>query len=226
MNVLPLAGAMGRRFLGVLAFALAGVAIVGSAASRSAGAPASAAEGGCGCHGTATAAVSLELTSPANYTPGMTYDLRLKINGAAAPLPAAAQNQGGFSIKASEGELVATDSAKTQPTDNTLTHTAGGNDQREWAFQWKAPAAGVAKVTFSFAGNGVNGDGTAYGDQWNRAKKEVPLGVAANNTTLPPPSTSGGDSPGPAAVVGLVLVAAVAVSRSFVARARGRQGRR
>lgn len=205
---------------------LCAVLVAGTGSSSSTGARPGSAQEGCTCHGTATAGVTVDLVAPAQYSAGETYNLTLKIVGAAAPLPVVGANMGGLAVKASAGELILLDSARTKLLeDGMLTHTEAGNDQREWGFRWKAPANASGNVTFSFAGNGVNGNRMADGDQWNKGTRQIapaPV-VAANSST--PASTPGGEGPGPEglAVAG-TLLAALVIQRA-VARRRARRGR-
>lgn len=203
----------------VVGIGLAAMLLVVPASSNSGGARAGSAEQGCTCHGTANAGVTLELAAPAGYEAGQTYNLTFKVLGAAAPLPVVAANMGGLAVKASSGELIASVPGQTKVLDDgMLTHTEGGNDQREWVFRWKAPSPGAGNVTFSFAGNGVNGGRTADGDQWNKGTKIVP-GAPVPATNSSAPTSAGGSGPGLAPLVsGAAVVAALGLHHGLVAR--------
>jgi|TARA_B100000315_G_scaffold245550_1_gene271571 hypothetical protein len=123
-------------------------------------------DNGCVCHGgggtNQDISVSLTGLPEGDFEPGEIYNLSLTISGGP---DSDGQNQGGFNLKASAGELTSIDGS-TQIEDGQLTHTSSGNDQRNWTFQWVAPQSGA--VTFSFHGNSVDGDGSPNSeDLWN-----------------------------------------------------------
>ncbi|MFL2944554.1 MAG: choice-of-anchor V domain-containing protein, partial [Candidatus Poseidoniales archaeon] len=128
---------------------------------------------GCYCHNTnpiATSSVIVNLTLPANFTSGETYTIILNISGGPNDL-AEGDNRGGFFITASDGELspVANDTRVQKPYGLThLTHTAEGNDYREWSFEWTAPDKQDISVEFVAYGNSVNGADGSNEDYWNK----------------------------------------------------------
>ncbi len=121
---------------------------------------------GCICHGGGVADDSITITlsglPEGNYSPGESYNLTLSILGGGE---LSGQNQGGFNLKSSSGELTPVDSF-TQVENGELTHTTAGNDVREWNFTWTSPDAG--SVTFTTYGNAVDGDASpSTQDLWN-----------------------------------------------------------
>ena len=100
---------------------------------------------GCTCHNTnqeATSSVIVNLSLPTNFTSGETYTIVLNISGGPNDL-SDGENQGGFFVTASDGELtpIANDTFVQKPFGFThLTHTVEGNDYREWTFEWTAPS--------------------------------------------------------------------------------------
>ncbi len=128
---------------------------------------------GCNCHNTnteATASVIVNLTLPENFTSGETYTLTLNISGGPNDL-INGDNRGGFFVTASDGELspIANDTHVKKPFGFThLTHTAEGNDYREWNFEWTAPDKQDISVEFVAYGNSVNGADGSQNDYWNK----------------------------------------------------------
>jgi hypothetical protein len=129
---------------------------------------------GCTCHNpTPAAEVTVTLTGyPTEYDPDTKYTLTITITGGPAPTGV---NQGGFNLKVSAGTLaVPTGANDIQIIGGEATHTSAGNDQRSWDIEWTAPGEGTGDVTFTFAGNSVNGDGTNSGDKWNKGSSTIP----------------------------------------------------
>ncbi len=128
---------------------------------------------GCNCHNTnteATASVIVNLTLPENFTSGETYTLTLNISGGPNDL-INGDNRGGFFVMASDGELspIANDTHVQRPFGLThLTHTAEGNNYREWNFEWTAPDKQDISVEFVAYGNSVNGADGSQNDYWNK----------------------------------------------------------
>ena len=128
---------------------------------------------GCNCHNTnteATASVIVNLTLPENFTSGETYTLTLNISGGPNDL-IDGDNRGGFFVMASDGELspIANDTHVQRPFGLThLTHTAEGNDYREWNFEWTAPDKQDISVEFVAYGNSVNGADGSQNDYWHK----------------------------------------------------------
>jgi hypothetical protein len=145
-----------------------------------------AAKRGCtdfatGCHrAEADPAVMYSISGvPEKYEPGKTYTLHIALQGP----PSEGENQGGFALTASAGELSVPAGAKdVQVNNNEATHTADGNKKREWEVEWTAPEKGAGDVLFYGAVNAVNGNAVNdQEDRWNTfitvsqgEKKEVP----------------------------------------------------
>ncbi len=107
------------------------------------------------------------------YVPGSTYTVTVTI--------ASASPKNGFETTALEdagntsaGTWVITDATNTQfktgtvpsnGTRNYVTHTAAGNSQTTWSFDWTAPAAGTGDVTIYTSGMIANGNGSTSGDE-------------------------------------------------------------
>ena len=120
------------------------------------------------------------LDVPFNYAPGDTYDLSITMAGGPA---IAGSYSGGFSLLVTGGTLVTVDDATQlwEGDDTRLTHTDTGaeSEDRTWAFQWIAPAAGGDTVHFYVAANAVTGDSVpGPDDQWNRLSFAIPEGTA------------------------------------------------
>ncbi|HLE48228.1 MAG TPA: choice-of-anchor V domain-containing protein [Candidatus Thermoplasmatota archaeon] len=198
---------IGLVLVGMLA---AAVWITAPAASNANGAPDPAFDTGCGCHGSASTAVTVALTGPEAYEAGTSYDLTLRVTGGPMPLPVASQNTGGFAIKVNVGKFVPGSGQQLKNDGFGLTHTTQGNDQRTWSFAWNAPAQATDAAVFTFWGNAVNGDTTSQGDQWNTGKLTVPALTtnATQNATAPPAKD---DTPSLPALAGIGVLVAVAV---------------
>lgn len=173
----------------LLAAALSTFALLPPVDSRSDGSGLTAAEG-CTCHAPqASPFVTVTVVGlPERFEGGERYSLLVSITGAPPPLPVA-QNQGGFALDASAGTLLVPDGAQeVRSSGATATHTEAGNDQRVWAVEWTAPAAGGG-VTIVAASNAVNGDGVNDPlDLWGTVSVEI-----TGNPARPEPRPSGGN---------------------------------
>jgi hypothetical protein len=174
---------------GLLALAAAGLA-VGSAHAYSGGIVdhATIGCGGTNCHGlsgvtenTTTRVYVLGLPQAAGYTPAKSYDITVFVQGVALPAPQFA----GFDLFASAGTLEVPDNESFARmsflTDRELTHRSpkaiefqsnpgdgSATPWTRWDLRWTAPPTGSGPVTFSAAGNVVNGDGIPdEGDVWS-----------------------------------------------------------
>lgn len=140
---------------------------------------------GCTCHSSAAnAGVTVSLTSPTStlfsvgYTPGNTYTLNLLVQETG-------KVKFGLDVKASSGTLAAGPNGDTQKLGTEITHTGTGNSgttSHAFDFLWTAPASG--SVTFTFAGNATNGNGTDdTGDHWNKGSVVVSsaTGISENS---------------------------------------------
>lgn len=189
--------------------------VASQAWGNSGGAPPGSAQDGCNCH-SANPSNTVKLTLdglPVTFASNSTYNLTLTVEGRAALPAPVGRNQGGFAVEADAGTLVITDADTMQLRGAMLTHTAAGNDQRMWNFQWASPANASTNVTFSIAGNAVNGDGLNNAqDEWNLGT--VTVGVpAVNNTTTPTPTPTPDDK----GIPGLGLPASGAAAALAVA---------
>ena len=147
------------------------------------------------CHGSAQGDGNLALLDlPALYAPGVTYDLRVRIEDPG-------QRRWGFELtvldlaNAQGGTLVLSDPTHTQLSENpgpepdyvkqTSSGTFNGslNGPIFWPFRWTAPAAG--DVVFYLAGNAANGNNNTNGDYIYSIV--VPLGEAAGVREGPVP---------------------------------------
>lgn len=137
---------------------------------------------GCVCHGgSADDGVSVTLTGlPDKFEAGTTYNLTITISGGPSE---GGNNSGGFNLDASIGTLASTDANTKALTDGDLTHTEAGNDFRTWAVQWTAPDNDKDDVTFTLAGNSVDGNNEKEGDSWNQADYTV-QGVNSSGGSL------------------------------------------
>lgn len=120
------------------------------------------------CHsgGNFNASLKLQTGIPeGGYALGTTYDLNLEITSAS-------NSRHGFQITAEKvsdgtkiGNFIADGSSNQLKNGGThVTHTATGNSQKVWNFQWKSPTTDVGEIKFYVAGLAGNGGGTG-GDQ-------------------------------------------------------------
>ena len=128
---------------------------------------------GCFCHSSAAADdVQVHIEGlPEKFRADSTHELTVRIEGG-PDITENSSNQGGFNLRADAGELsvMAEDGAVQIMDDGEATHTAAGNDQREWTVLWTAPSTERIRVTFTLYGNSVNGDGSpGPEDHWNTA---------------------------------------------------------
>mgnify|MGYP006966864261 CR=1 FL=1 len=126
---------------------------------------------GCFCHSSAAADdVQVHIEGlPDKFRARSTHELTVRIEGG-PNITENSSNQGGFNLRADAGELsvMAEDGAVQIMDDGEATHTAAGNDQREWTVLWTAPQKESIRVTFTLYGNSVNGDGSpGPEDHWN-----------------------------------------------------------
>ncbi len=126
---------------------------------------------------------------PANYTPNQEVAVTVTLNQADRArygFEATVLNDQGQRA----GDLVVTDSARTQLRDGTgnfagrqyIEHTfAGGTpngtNQNSWTFTWRAPAQSVGRVTFYVAGNAANGNNANSGDYSYTINQSVQPGL-------------------------------------------------
>ena len=125
---------------------------------------------GCSCHSSAAADdVQVHIEGlPEKFRADSTHELTVRIEGG-PEVTENSSNQGGFNLRADAGELsVMAEDGAVQIMDGEATHTAAGNDQREWTVLWTAPSTEGIRVTFTLFGNSVNGDGSpGPEDHWN-----------------------------------------------------------
>lgn len=127
------------------------------------------------CHSGTMATDMVSLGNlPANYRPGQTYNLTLTLQSA---LESLGEQQGGFALQVSAGELMVSDQTNTQISDGILTHTLEGSQRRTWDFAWQAPGTAPAGgqperqaepgpiVSITVMGVAANGDYSSVGDE-------------------------------------------------------------
>ncbi len=113
---------------------------------------------------------------PETYSPGRTYTLTLELD---STLESLGEQQGGFAVRASAGELIVKDQTDTQIIDDILTHTLEGSHRRSWTFSWQAPGEPspwwqfwgqdqkepVPDVSITVMAVAANGDFSSMGDE-------------------------------------------------------------
>ena len=125
------------------------------------------------CHSgtaiTGSTAASMTFSGAANlYIPGSTYSMSVSLPGGSP--------KNGFEIvalrtsdDASVGTFTITDAANTQlktgMSRTYVTHTATGNSQSTWNFDWVAPTTNEGNIKFYYAGNLTNNNGMTSGDE-------------------------------------------------------------
>jgi hypothetical protein len=103
-----------------------------------------------------------------DYVPGTTYTVAVALSNGGS-------SKNGFEIVAltpsntQAGTITAIPGSGAQVINGSggkkyVTHTAAGNTQSAWAFQWTAPATNVGNVRFYLATNQTNSSGTESGD--------------------------------------------------------------
>ncbi len=111
------------------------------------------------------AVAAITTTIPdSGYETGTTYDITMSIN--------TTQVRNGFQLTAEDADANKVGSFSTSTNDSQVananhlvTHTATGNMQTTWTFQWTAPADNVGDITFYAATNASNNNGAETGDQ-------------------------------------------------------------
>jgi len=120
------------------------------------------------CHSGGSFNASLALQTevpPEGYELGATYSLNVEITSTS-------NSKHGFQITAEKvsdgtkiGTFIADGSSNQLKNGGThVTHTATGNSQKIWNFNWKAPTTDVGEIKFYVSGLAGNGSG-AGGDQ-------------------------------------------------------------
>jgi hypothetical protein len=161
-----------RIVVSVCAFALLYISL----SSSSGGVP-SGSTSGCNCHGTANGGTILTLTGLPNggYVAGTAYVCTLSVYSSGFV-------SAGFALGCDLGTLSSVGSGITLASSNQeiyhsspKTLSAGNAD---FIFTWTAPSAGT--VTFSYAGNAVNGNSATNLDMWNKSTSTLsPVGGAS-----------------------------------------------
>ncbi len=125
---------------------------------------------GCNCHGNGEASESVVIGIsglPSTWNHSQTYNLNISTESIVDIN--IGQPQGGLNVMANIGSLSSVDNS-TQIGNNQLTHTIGGNNVRNWSFQWHSPQSGGQELNLRIMVNTVDGDGTPDADdQWNMA---------------------------------------------------------
>jgi hypothetical protein len=96
---------------------------------------------------------------PKEYKPGKTYRMSVAVK---SDIRSLGDVKGGFVMRASAGELIASDPVNTQMSNGLLTHTIEGSALRAWKLTWKAPHDG--DVEFTVMATAANGDFAPIGD--------------------------------------------------------------
>lgn len=138
---------------------------------------------GCTCHGgTASPDVTGTISGfPSEYEAGETYNLTLTVSGGPA---AGGVAHGGFNLLVSNGDLEPVDNttqAVAGTTQEELTHTDFGNDQRTWMVTWTAPDEDDLKVDARLLVNSADGSGDPTGDGWS-SDEATSTGSGYSNT--------------------------------------------
>lgn len=124
-----------------------------------------------GCHGSSTnnGPGSIALNTPAQYTPGQTYNLTLLLTDNTksrfgfelTALNATNAAAGTFSV--GSGNANVRTASIGGGTRRYVSHT-NGSANRTWGINWTAPSTNVGNVTFYVAGNASNANGGTSGD--------------------------------------------------------------
>ena len=173
----------------------------------------SAGDGGRSCHGGAAVDTKVIVTGlPDSFNASETYAFTVTVqndvmelyNDGVIEADGSGWNghAGGFRILSTGGMVATVDETLGYEKDGGLTHTAAGNAQRTWDFEWVAPADDTKVVEFTIYGNAVNGGAGSGGDYWNQADLVIP-GLNA-------------DDIGPTARALVVLLTAIGLSLGMV----------
>jgi hypothetical protein len=203
------------------------VVLVGAAftvGANSGGAPAGAAVDGCTCHAAEpSSSVTVTLDGvPETFVHGEPYGLTVTVAGP-DPLPdPLAQNQGGYQLIASAGDLAPASNQDGQNINETaMGHSSSTNDQRVWSVIWTAPIdPTITHVMFWYAGNAVNGDTREVNDAWNKGTAMSMAAGGDGNGTGNETTPAGGDS-----AAGSVILTAGAMTLAVAAAMRLRRTR-
>ena len=95
-----------------------------------------------------------------------------------------------FRLIINDGIVVFEENNYSQIIDDGYTHTAQGNEYRQWNFTWTAPTSNDTVVTFVAHGNAVNSDQQTTGDAWNYHSSSV-AGEGFTGVIEEPPNYSG-----------------------------------
>ena len=159
---------------------------------------------GCTCHAeNPDNSVTVILDGvPFHYSSETSYEMKIQLIG--GPEANLESYTGGFSMRVSSGSLGSSEGFENMVQNweddvSTLTHTDAGSHtpDRTWMIQWTSPKEGSGAVTFSIAGNSVNGDMAPSNlDRWNRLTTSVDEGqdngrtrtVFSGNGDITPPA--------------------------------------
>ncbi len=128
--------------------------------------PGSVADAGCSCHDLSAAATPTSITVdgfPESFNASETYTFTLTIDNQLV-VDGTKDHLGGYRILTTGGTVVNSDPTLGQELEGGYAHTAAGNKQRSWTFEWTAPADDETNADFTIHANAVNGDGTFNGD--------------------------------------------------------------
>lgn len=164
------------------------------------------AQSGCSCHGPQQNNTLLSFTGlpVSGYQNGITYNVTLTTTNTLLQ----GSPRAGFDMTASAGTFIAGTGSQLNGS-LEIYHNApriATNGITTWNFQWKAPISGSATITFSVAGNRVNGNSIADTDgkdQWNKTTFTLnKIQALVVNATATPILCNGGSSTITAAAVG------------------------
>lgn len=155
---------MKMKILSSIGLAVCGMAVI-IVLNSSSGGVMGHATSGCSCHGTKNTNTTITLTGipSTGYVTGQTYACTLRVSNAT-------KTKAGFDLLVSAGSITSASSG-TMVMGSELHHTTPGvavSGVTEWTFNYVAPAS-PSGITFSVAGNAVDGNNLDSGDQWNTA---------------------------------------------------------
>jgi hypothetical protein len=135
---------------------------------------------GCNCHGSNSSSTLLTISGmpTSGWVPGQAYNLTATVSNSA-------RTGAGFDLSVTAGTLSNAGAGATLAGSTEIRHTARKtmtSGAASWTFTWTAPASG-ASVSFNFAGNAVNGDGTSNGDVPNQTTSTYNALVRPTATT-------------------------------------------
>jgi hypothetical protein len=148
------------------------------------------ADDGCLCHGSKSQSTTVVIEGlPQQWAANQSYDMAITINSTIEKSQDSDARLGGFRLIINDGIVVFEENNNSQIIDNGYTHTAQGNEYRQWNFTWTAPTSNDTVVTFVAHGNAVNSDQQTTGDAWNYVSYSV-AGEGFTGVIKEPPNYS------------------------------------